>query len=43
MTCGIRIKYTLLITDNARNKADNVAYTWNVLADFEEEQIVNGN
>lgn len=43
MTCGIRRKYTLLITDNAGNKADNVAYTWNVLADFEEEQIVNGN
>lgn len=43
MTCGIRRKYTLLITDNAGNKADNVAFTWNVLADFEVEQIINGN
>ena len=43
MTCGIRRKYTLLITDNVGNKVDNVAFTWNVLADFEVEQIVNGN
>lgn len=43
MTCGIRRKYTLLITDNVGNKADNVAFAWNVLADFEVEQIINGN
>ena len=43
MTCGIRRKYTLKITDNAGNEADNVAFTWNVLADFEVEQIINGN
>ena len=43
LTCGIRRKYTLKITDNAGNEADNVAFTWNVLADFEVEQIINGN
>ena len=43
LRCGIRRKYTLKITDNGGNEADNVAFTWNVLADFEVEQIVNGN
>lgn len=28
---------------NAGNEADNVAFTWNVLADFAVEQIINGN
>lgn len=43
LTCGIRRKYTLEITDNAGNKADNVTFTWNVLADFEVEQNINGS
>ena len=43
LTCGIRRKYTLEITDNAGNEADNVAFTWNVLADFDVEQIINNN
>ena len=43
LTCGIRRKYTLKITDNAGNEADNVAFTWNVLADFDVEQIINNN
>jgi len=43
LTCGIRRKYTLKITNNAGNEADNVAFTWKVLADFEVEQIINGN
>lgn len=43
LTYGIRRKYTLKITDNAGNEADNVAFAWNVLADFEVEQIVNEN
>lgn len=43
LTCGIQRKYTLHITDNSGNEADHVAFTWNVLADFEVEQIINGN
>lgn len=43
LICGMRRKYTLKITDNAGNEADNVAFTWNVLADFEVEQIINGS
>ena len=43
LTCGIRRKHTHKITDNAGNEADSVAFTWNVLTDFEVEQIINGN
>ena len=43
LACGIRRKYTLKITDNAGNEADNVAFTWNVLAGFEVEQITSEN
>ena len=43
LTCGMRRKYTLLITDNAGNEADNAAFTWNVVSDFEVEQIINGS
>ena len=43
LVCGIRRKDTLEITDNAGNKADNVAFTWNVLAGFEVEKIINDN
>ncbi len=43
LTCGMRRKYTLIITDNAGNESDNAAFTWNVVSDFEVEQIINGN
>ena len=43
LTCGMRRKYTLKITDNAGNESDNAAFTWNVVSDFEVEQIINGN
>lgn len=43
LTCGMRRKYTLLITDNAGNEADNVAFTWNVVSDFNVDQVINGN
>ena len=43
LICGMRRKYTLKITDNAGNEADNVAFTWNVVSDFEVEQIINGS
>ncbi len=43
LTCGMRRKYTIKITDNAGNESDNAAFTWNVVSDFEVEQIINGN
>ncbi len=43
LTCGMRRKYTLIITDNAGNESDNAAFTWNVVSDFEVEKIINGN
>ncbi len=43
LICGIRRKYTLKIADNAGNEADNVAFTWNVIADFNVDQSINGN
>ena len=43
LACVIRRKYTLKIMDNAGNEARNVAFTWDVVSDFEVEQIVNGN
>ena len=43
LICGMRRKYTLKITDKAGNESDNAAFTWNVVSDFEVEQIINGS
>lgn len=29
--------------DNAGNEVDNAVFTWNVIADFDVEHIINGN
>lgn len=39
---GFKRKYTLHITDNAGSEADNAAFIWNVVSDFQVEQNIDG-
>lgn len=40
---GYTRTYTLRITDKNENNVEDVDFTWNVVADFEVEQTINGN